>query len=268
MAMKRVMLVHWNAEESKERAARLRRAGYRVVCHTEEGGGDPLRSARANPPDAFVVDLGRLPSHGRAAAVWLRQNKKTRDVPVVFIEGDPEKTRATREILPDAVYTDWRRVRGALKKAIGVPPAGSPVVPDTMASYAGVPLVKKLGIKTGCVLALLGAPARFDRTLGKLPEGVRIKRRARGDADVIVLFVRSFADLERRFPAAAEALVSGGRLWIAWPKKSSGVVSDLTQSVVRSFGLAAGVVDYKISAIDETWSGLCFTQRRRGARKG
>jgi CheY-like chemotaxis protein len=267
-AKKRILLVHWNAEEAKERAARLRRAGYTVICHTQEGGGEPIRSVRNNPPDAFVIDLSRLPSHGRSAGMWLRQQKPTRGVPIVFVEGDPEKTRATREVLPDAVYTDWRRARGALKLAIESPTAGPPVVPDTMAGYAGVPLVKKLGIKPACVLALLGAPARFDKTLGKLPEGVRIKHRARGDADVIVLFSRSLADLERRFPAAVKALVLGGRLWIAWPKKSSGVVSDLTQAKVRAHGLAAGVVDYKISAIDETWSGLCFTQRRRGARNG
>jgi hypothetical protein len=239
-----------------------------VVCHTQEGSGEPIRSVRSNPPDAFVIDLGRLPSHGRAAAVWLRQQKPTRGVPIVFIEGDPEKTLATRKVLPDAVYTDWRRVRGGLKKAIAARPPAAPVVPDTMAGYTGVPLVKKLGIKAGCVLALLGAPAGFGKTLGKLPEGVRIKRQARGQADVIVLFARSLADLERRFPAAVKSLVLGGRLWIAWPKKSSGVSCDLTQSVVRSFGLGAGVVDYKISAIDETWSGLCFTQRRPGPRKG
>jgi CheY-like chemotaxis protein len=267
-AKKRVLLVHWNAGEAKDRAARLRRAGYTVVCHTEAGGGEPLRSARINPPDAFVVDLGRLPSHGRAAGVWLRQNKTTRDVPILFIEGDPEKTDATRKVLPDAVYTGWRRVRTDLKKAISSRAPGAPVVPDTMAGYAGVPLVKKLGIKPGCTLCLLGAPERFDETLGDLPDGVTVKRRARGEADVIVLFVRSLAELRRRFPAAQKALGAGGRLWVAWPKKASGVRSDLTQAKVRAHGLAAGVVDFKISAIDETWSGLCFTRRRARPRKG
>jgi CheY-like chemotaxis protein len=137
--MKRVMLIHWNADEAKERAGKLRRAGYRVVCHTEEGGGEPIKSARKNPPDAFVIDLGRLPSHGRSAGVWLRQSKGTRDVPILFIEGDPEKTRATKEVLPDAVYTDWRGVRGALTRAMSKP-IKAPVVPDTMAGYSGVPL--------------------------------------------------------------------------------------------------------------------------------
>lgn len=266
-AKKRVMLVHWNADEAKERAGRLRRAGYTVVCHTEAGGGEPLRSAPGRPPDAFVIDLGRLPSHGRAAGVWLRQGKRTRAVPVVFIEGDADKTEATRKVLPDAVYTDWRRVRGALKRAFDAPRDIAPFVPDTMRGYAGVPLAKKLGIKAGCVLALLSAPARFDDTLGELPGGVRVKRRSSGEANVIVLFSRSLADLKRRFPAAARALAPGGRLWIAWPKKASGVATDLTQPVVRNFGLDAGLVDFKISAIDGTWSGLCFTRRRNRPRK-
>lgn len=264
--MKRVMLVHWNADEAQERAARLRRAGYEVDCHTQEGSGEPIRSVRESPPDAIVVDLGRLPSHGRAVGVWLRQNKSTRQVPLVFIEGDPDKTRAARKLLPDAVYTNWRRIRGALRRAIEHPTT-APVVPDTMADYSGVPLIKKLGIKPGCALALLGAPPRFDRTLGKLPDGVRVKRQARGTADVIILFVKSLADLKRRFRAPAKALVTGGRLWIAWPKKASGVTTDLTQNAVRAFGLDTGMVDYKISAIDKTWSGLCFTQRRPRGRK-
>jgi hypothetical protein len=85
---------------------------------------------------------------------------------------------------------------------------------------------------------------------------------------VIILFTKSLAELDRRFEAAAKSLVTGGRLWIAWPKKASGVTTDLTQNAVRAYGLNAGLVDYKISAIDGTWSGLCFTQRRTGGRKG
>jgi CheY-like chemotaxis protein len=257
---KRVLLIHWNAAEAKERASRLRKAGYAVDCHSDESGGT-LGGARANPPDAFVIDLGRLPAQGRALAVWLRQQKNTRRVPIVFIEGDPEKTRLARKAMPDAEYTDWRRIRGSLRRAIERPPA-DPVVPGTMDGYSGTPLPKKLGIKSGCVLALLGAPKGFDKTLGKLPGGVRLKRQARGEADVIILFANSLADLNRRFGGAAKSLVEGGRLWIAWPKKASGVATDLTQTAVRRHGLDAGLVDYKIGAIDSTWSGLCFTQRR------
>jgi CheY-like chemotaxis protein len=263
--MKRVLLIHWNADEADERVQRLKGAGYNVDRYSK-AGSEAIRNVRNDPPDAFVIDLGWLPSHGRGVAVWLRQQKATRHVPIIFIEGDPEKTRVTRDMMPDATFTDWRRIRGALRRAIERPPE-APVVPGTMDSYAGTPLPKKLGIKPGSMVALLGAPSGFDRTLGKLPDDVRVGKRARGNTDVILLFVKSQKDLQSRLSAAARALVDGGRLWIVWPKKASGVVSDLSANTVRSTGLDAGLVDYKIGKIDETWSGLCFTQRREKRRR-
>jgi len=256
---KRVVLVHWNPEEAKVHAERLRRAGYKVACHCDETSG-AIRRVRESPPDAFVIDLNRLPSQGCSIGVWLRQQPPTRRVPVVFIEGDAEKTKATQKVLPDAVYTDWRHIRGALRRAIERPPS-DPVVPGTMDGYSGTPLTTKLGVKAGRVVALLGAPPGFDKTLGRLPKDVRIKRQARGAADVIVLFATSSADLERRFAGASRTLAEGGRLWIAWRKKASGIATDLTQAAVRKYGMDAGFVDYKISSIDETWSGLCFARR-------
>lgn len=263
--MKRVLLIHWNADETDERAERLKRAGYKVERHTNEGS-EAIRNVRGNPPDAFVIDLGRLPSRGRAVAVWLRQQKATRNVPIVFIEGDPEKTRVARDMMPDATFTDWRRIRGALRRAIERP-VEAPVVPGTMDSYAGTPLPKKLGIKTGSTVALLGAPAGFGRTLGKLPDDVRVGTRARRDTDVVLFFVKSQKELQKRLSVAARSLVDGGRLWIVWPKKTSGVATDLSANTVRSTGLDSGLVDYKIGKIDDTWSGLCFTQRRQKRRR-
>ncbi|MBN2172181.1 MAG: DUF3052 domain-containing protein [Candidatus Krumholzibacteriota bacterium] len=151
-----------------------------------------------------------------------------------------------------------------MTKALRTPPA-EPVVPGTFASYAGAPLAKKLGIGSGATVALLGSPAGFEATLGRLPAGVHIRRQARGHADVVLLFARSLAHLDRRFLAAARTVAEGGRLWICWPKRAGGLRSDLTQRVVREYGLARGFVDYKISAIDASWSGLCFA-RRGGAR--
>jgi len=132
-----------------------------------------------------------------------------------------------------------------------------------LAGYSGTPLPKKLGIKAESTVALLGAPPGFEKTLGRLPDGVRLRHDARGRPDRIVLFVRSTAELARRFPVAARALAPGGGLWIAWPKKASGVETDLTQTHVREFGLGRQFVDYKICAIDDTWSGLQFARRRR-----
>jgi hypothetical protein len=129
------------------------------------------------------------------------------------------------------------------------------------AGYSGTPLVRKLGIKLGTRLGLVGAPDGFDATLGELPPGVTVRRRARGTLDVIVVFCSRRAELERRLPTLRAALEPAGGLWIAWPKRSSGVLSELTEGVVRQLGLGAGLVDNKVCAIDEVWSGLRFVYR-------
>jgi CheY-like chemotaxis protein len=257
----RIRLFHWNAAEGNQRAEELRRAGHEVDYQVALGPVD-LRAMRECPPDAFVIDLARTPSQGRDVALALRQQKATRAAPLVFVEGDPEKTARVRELLPDAVYTPWPGVGGALERAMRQPPP-KPLTPGVLAGYSGTPLPKKLGIRAGARVALLGAPEGFEDTLGTLPEGVRIVRTGRGRPQLILLFAKSRAGLERRFPAAARALADGGGLWIVWPKKASGVVSDLGENEVRGFGLAAGFVDYKICAVDHTWSGLQFARRKR-----
>ena len=130
-----------------------------------------------------------------------------------------------------------------------------------MAGYSGTPLPKKLGIKPYARVAVLRAPDGFEATLGELPDGVRLRTRARGPLDVIVSFTDNARDLRRRFAALAGALDPAGGLWIAWPKRASGVATDLDENVVREVGLAAGLVDNKVCAIDETWSGLRFVIR-------
>jgi len=256
----RIVLIHWHEIEAEDRAALLRRVGHEVTCFSN-GGSPAMRALCELPADAFLIDLRRLPAQGSAMAVWLRQQKATRRVPIVFIEGDPEKTGRVREQLPDAAFTPWSKIRGCLRRAIARPPR-RPVVPGTMDAYAGAPLTKKLGIRPGVTVMLLDAPQGFEKVLGSLPPEVHLRRQARGRAGVILLFATSVSRLERRFPVAARALADAGRLWLAWPKKTSGVRSDLTQTVVRRFGLDAGFVDYKISAIDSTWSALCFARRR------
>ncbi|MEC9373934.1 MAG: DUF3052 domain-containing protein [Planctomycetota bacterium] len=131
-----------------------------------------------------------------------------------------------------------------------------------MAGYSGTPLAKKLGIKPGATLMLLGAPEGFKGLLDDLADDVTIRRAARGAADVCVVFAKSEAELRRRFGGAAKAAGGEGRVWIAWPKQSSGVKTDLNGNVVRRFGLNAGWVDFKVCAIDEVWSGLAFKKRR------
>lgn len=127
------------------------------------------------------------------------------------------------------------------------------------AGYSGTPLPKKLGIKPGHRVGLIGAPAGFD--LAELPADVKLVRRAQGRFDVMVFFTERETELLSRLPRLKTLLVPNGGLWIGWPKKSSGVATDLAFDNVQRAGLDLGLVDNKICAIDETWSGLRFVYR-------
>lgn len=253
-------LIHWNEAEAAGRVAELRALGHRVSFDLLDP--EVLRALKSDPPDAFVIDLTRLPSHGRDLAVGLRSSAAARQVPLVFVEGEPQKVARIRDLLPDAVYTTWQRIAAAVEDAIAHPPR-DPVVPDSaLAGYSGTPLPKKLGIKPGSVVVLLDAPDGFEETLGGLPDGVELRWANRGRRDLTIWFVTARGQLERKMARVAAAAGSG--LWIAWPKKASGVPTDVTEDVVREAGLAAGLVDHKIAAIDRTWSGLRFARRKDG----
>jgi hypothetical protein len=132
-----------------------------------------------------------------------------------------------------------------------------------VAGYSGTPLPKKLGIKEAHRVALLDAPDDIERLLGDLPPGVTVLRSARAPLDVVVWFVTERRILERRLPELAARLDRAGGLWICWPKKASGVTTDVTENVARDAALALGLVDNKVCAIDETWSGLRIVYRLR-----
>jgi hypothetical protein len=123
--------------------------------------------------------------------------------------------------------------------------------------------VRKLGIKEGSRVGLIRAPENMLELLGELPRDVVLQRRLSGPLDVIVAFFLERASLERRLPALRGALDTAGGLWIAWPKRSSGVATDLGENPIRDLGLAAGLIDNKVCAIDDTWSGLRFVYRLR-----
>jgi hypothetical protein len=131
----------------------------------------------------------------------------------------------------------------------------------TAAGYSGTPLAKKLGIKVGSRVTLVSAPETFEELLAPIPDGVRISRRLGRDADVIVAFHTSRAAYEGRFDRLRAGMHDAGGLWIAWPKKASGVATDITEDVVRDVALAKGLVDNKVCAIDPTWSGLRIVVR-------
>lgn len=257
-----VRLIHWNAAEAQERIRDLAAAGYAVDY--EAFTPALVGRLRADPPAAVVIDLGRLPSQGRDLGLTLRQYKTTRLVPLVFAGGDPDKVARIRELLPDAVYAGWDEIAAALAQAVANPPASVVVPSSNFAAYAGAPLAQKLGIKAGCTVALVDAPPDWAQTLGALPDGVTLHLQATEGCDLVIWFPRSRQAMEREIQEIGARLGKSG-LWVVWPKKASGVATDLSQPLVRQVGLASGLVDYKVCAIDATWTGLRFTRRARRA---
>ncbi len=131
------------------------------------------------------------------------------------------------------------------------------------AGYSGTPLPRKLGIREGSRVLVVAAPADFAATLGELPAGVQQVAAGATDLDVAVVFVLDLTSLRTHFAELAAALRPAGGLWIAWPKRTSGVATELDENVVRDYGLEQGLVDNKVCAIDATWSGLRFVWRLR-----
>jgi hypothetical protein len=143
-----------------------------------------------------------------------------------------------------------------------------------MAGYSGTPLPQKLGLREGARFGVVKPPADFTRTLGTLPAGVAARPVTAGNTtfDVIVCFAPTMAEVARRIPELKRRLDPAGGLWMAWPKKTkkpaSGVATDVTENEVRARGLAAGLVDNKVCAIDHVWSGLRFVYRLADRPKG
>jgi len=257
--MANVVLVHWNEPEAKERARALKALGYKAKIFFDPEKHS-LAEIREHPPELFLIDLSRLPSQGREIAGHFRRAKATRNVPILFVSGDAERANTARKLIPDAEFASWDEIRAAIKRAIKNAPR-QPVVPSSMAGYSASALPKKLGIRDNYSVMLINPPNRFERKLDPLPAYTKIIDDPK-DANVSLLFAMSRAELVRDFVAVAKALPEKTALWLAWPKKASGVKTDLDENVVREFGLDSGWVDYKVCAIDETWSGLCFARRK------
>ena len=255
-----VRLVHWKAAEAPERVERLRSAGFEAT-YRQLDTLDDMKALSADPGDAVVIDLGRLPSHGRELGVYLRSRKSSRGTPLLFVGGAPDKVQRVRDVLPDAAFAAWSDIGEALRSAIADAPVEPRVPGSGFEAYAKTPLVGKLGIRAGYSVLLVDAPVGFEETLGPLPEGVSFHVRPVDPCRLAIWFVRARSDVVERLDRVLCGVAVKGSLWIAWPKKASGVASDLTQVVVRDLGLEMGLVDYKVCSIDSTWSGLLFTRR-------
>ena len=140
--------------------------------------------------------------------------------------------------------------------------ANTPEGRSSAAGSGAAPLVEKLGIRPGDVVALIGAPPGFESELAERRPGVVFRRQARGRADVVVAFFTRRRECERRIGALARMVFPAGGLWVAWPKRASGVGTDMSDDVVRQVALPLGLVDNKVCAVDATWSGLRVVWRR------
>lgn len=254
-----VYLLQKDLAAARQHIKELKTLGYGV--RHEPISPDALRKLKEEPPMAVLIDLSRAPSLGRDAGIYIRHYRATRNIPIVFFDGEPKKVAQIKKHLPDAIYTSWHGIDHALKRAIARPPA-APIKPKSLlAGYSRTPLVKKLGIKAHSTIVLINAPHDFAKVLGKLPDGVLLRRKATQSNDMMIWFVKSRKELEKKITIIATLVTQGG-LWIVWPKKISRISSDLSQKDVREIGLSAGLVDYKVCAVDETWAGLKFARRK------
>jgi hypothetical protein len=255
-----IRLIHWNAIEAKQKASILESAGYQVDY--ELSAPQTLKELRNSPPAAVVIDLSRLPSQGRDIAINIRHAKATRDISIIFVDGDPQKVNQIKTLVPDALYTNYTQIGKTLGEAIAHPPKVMVVPESIFEPYKHIPLTKKLGIKPNTTLALINSPKDFTKTLGTLPQGVTIQKQPSSSTNLIILFTETQEDLQDRLAKISSKLEQNGKLWIAWPKKDSQAATDLTQASVRKTGLALGLVDYKVCRIDATWTGLLFAHRK------
>ena len=135
-----------------------------------------------------------------------------------------------------------------------------------MAGYSKTPLAKKLGIKEGSRVRTRGAPDSYAQMLAPLPPGVKLSARIAKDIDVYHFFTRSRRQLERELPKMMTQIRQTGMIWVSWPKKSSGVASDLLENDIRRAALSLGLVDVKVCAVDEVWSGLKLVIRKKNRK--
>jgi hypothetical protein len=253
--MARLRLMHWKATEAALLLEALHGAGH-VVDYQEKLDPKGFRAIRQSPPDAFVIDLSRLPSHGREVATFLRGQKTTRAVPIVFIDGAPEKVEAIRKLMPDAVYAPRTRLRSAVREALANRPA-RPVVPKQMMErYASRTAAQKLGIRAGSTAVLIDPPRNYASVIGELPAGAALDEALGAACPVTLWFVHDVAVCAETLPALRK-LAARTRPWILW-RKGSGV----TQQLLRESAATVGLVDYKICSVNNTWSAMLFARKK------
>lgn len=258
-----VRLICWNDELAQQHAIEITKLGYRVEASSLRGSSAFVSHFRDLNPAAVVVDLDRLPSHGREIGVALRSSKTTRHIPLVYVGGVEEKVARIRDELPDAAFTSWQRLSPVLKRAIASPPI-APVRPTPhMERWNAASLPKKLGIAANMRVALIGgAEDGLEEIIGELPEGASISPRIGTNTKLVLYAAHSLRELDAAINHAQTYLPEGVHFWIIHPKSTAKQHTDFNQNDVRSLALTSGFVDYKVCSVDVQWSGLKFARKK------
>jgi CheY-like chemotaxis protein len=256
--MHRVRVIHWKPAEAEPLVAAVRAAGFEAEYEPDPNGSVQARVIAANPPDAIVIDLSRLPSHGREVAVWLRNRKSTRAIPLVFFGGESAKVEAVQAVLPDAAYATERTLVRLLKAACKDRVPNPVIPPSAMERFKAKSAAQKLGIVAGATVAAIDAPRDYAAVIGEVPEGAEFFEDPEAVKAVTLWFIRD-----------SEAMVGGLRrmraiapktkLWILWPKAST---NRFREGSIRELGIENGLVDYKICSVNEQWSGILFARKK------
>lgn len=257
-------LLHWNAKEAATYRELLRAAGYNVEYDREFRPG-MMRLWRESPPDAFVIDLSRLPSHGREIAIAVRQSPVLRRVPILFCEGADEKVSRIQSELPDAVYCRAGTLRFALQRAIANPPKDPAKPAPMMDRYGSKTVAQKLGIKESSSIALIDPPPDYRKVLGGMPDNVEFLDGG-VVASVTLCFVREVDSLQRTL-SAVRKLARTTKLWILWPKKASQTRSTISEGLIREHAIELGLVDYKICSVNQVWSAMLFASKEKSSKR-
>lgn len=252
---KHVSLVHWRLTEAKPLITLLEHAGYEVHYGGEQ---KPIRVSQLKNFDvtAAIVDLTRMPSYGKYWAAELRATS-LKHLPIVFVDGEPDKIAVVKAALPDATYTTRDKLVGVLKK---IKPVANPVQPSRMMASTRTTALK-IGIKPDMRVAVFDAPAGYAKIIGPLPSGVALEEEPDEPAPYTLWFVRELDEYLSGL-RKMRALAAKSKLWVLYPKQKKGKQASITQTDVRESAIAIGLVDYKICSVDETWTGIAFALKR------
>jgi hypothetical protein len=266
MAIRRpavIRLVSWDDDTAQARTRELKALGFKVEARPLRECGGVVGHFRDLAPDAVVLDLDRLPSHGREVATMLRDSRSTRHLPLVFVGGAPDKVERIRAELHDATFTAWGDIAGALKAAIVYPPVNPVKARSHADKSAATPLLQKLGIKPAMQVSVLSGFDGFEDLLCDLPEGANLSQKFSPGTQLGLYIVHSERELADGFDHAVSRLPEAASFWIIYPKQSRRVTTSFNENAVRETGLAKGFVDYKVCSVNTEWSGLKFSRRRK-----